>query len=323
MTLERRAALDLGTNSFLLTIADVEDHAIQRVFAEEIELVRLGQGLSESGCLHPDAEERALRALHRFARICRIWGIEPRHARAAGTSAIREASNSAEFLMHVQQDTGFRVVPIAGILEGLLTWRGGLGGLDLPEDSSPCLIDIGGGSTEIVWQDSQKAVSLSLGVVRGRETFVRSDPPSDRDLQALRAHVFRLWDGLPETPSGRPLVAVAGTPTTLAAIALGLPHAGTQEIHGFRLTIREIQRQINLFSSLPLADRQAIPGLHPQRADVIAVGAQILLALLERFRSSEILVSLRGLRYGLLMLPSPQWPPFLSLPPTPLVGSER
>ena len=317
MTVERRAALDLGTNSFLLTLADVEGTEIRRVFVDEIELVRLGQGLQDSGSLHPEAQERALRALHRFSRICRMWGVEPCQARAAGTSALREASDSALFLSHVQQDTGFRVIPIPGLFEAILTWRGGLGGLGIVDEAAPCLLDIGGGSTEIIWKGGQEAASLSLGVVRGRERFLRSDPPTPHELQSIRENVDFLWAGLPQKPAGRPIIAVAGTPTTLAAIALGLSHAGSQEIHGFRLTTDEIKRQLTLFSSLPLPERQKIPGLHPQRADVIPVGAQILLTLLEKIGVSEVLVSLRGLRYGLLSLPAAQWPPILTPPPRP------
>lgn len=297
----RKASIDLGTNSFLLTIAEVQDDQIQDVLVDTIRLVQLGQDVDRSGVLHPDAKERAYSALREFHALCEEYSIKPSAVHAVGTSALRDARDRSEFVEYVRQHMGFNIRVIPGDEEALWSYRGALSSLPLSTSAQPMLIDIGGGSTELVWEDGVVCHSLDIGVVRAKERFLKSDPPTETECEQLRSALLEALHALPPRPTPEPLLAVAGTPTTLVALHKGLESYDGALVHGSVLKRDTLRKQLQRLSSVSLEERKTFAGLHPKRADLIIGGAVILLTLMEELRQEELLVSDRGLRYGLLL----------------------
>jgi exopolyphosphatase/guanosine-5'-triphosphate,3'-diphosphate pyrophosphatase len=297
----KQAAIDMGTNSFLLTIGDVVDGQVVDVLVDELRIVRLGQEVDQRGTLHPDAKARAFEALEAFRDRCLEVGVAPESVNVVGTSALRDAADRDAFLAEVKARTGFQGRVIAGEQEALCSYRGALSSLALPDDAAPCLLDIGGGSTELVWADGAQRFSLQVGVVRGRERFLLSEPPTPDEVDALDQELRGLLAALPERPDARPLIAVAGTPTTLVAIQKELASYDGAQVHGTRLGIDELATLLERLREMPLAEREKVIGLHPKRADLIVSGGRILLTVMEWLGQTEILVSDRGVRYGLLL----------------------
>ncbi len=298
-----RAAIDLGTNSCLLTIADVENSTILKVHEDTMRIVRLGQDIDRTGELHPDARARTLQALHEYKDICTKHGIKAQNVAICATSAMRDASNSDDFVAQVQQETGLHIQVISGEEEARITWNGALTQLQLPKGATPCLLDIGGGSTELVWNQGQERWSIQMGSVRATERYVHDDPPTPLMLQSIRQDLSDQLQQLPNIPTPAPLIAVAGTATTLLAIVHRVEPYDSSKIHGKPLQRAELLHLIELFGSMTSDQRCNLPGLHPKRADVITAGAQILLTVYEHLNLNEAIISDRGLRYGLLLEP--------------------
>jgi len=294
----RFAAIDIGTNSLLMTIAEGSADN-PRVLADRATVTRLGEGVDASGKLTPEAILRTLEVIKRYAEEARAVGAR---IVAVGTSALRDAENARVFLDPATAHVGGEIEIIDGKREAELTFRGALSGIAYP--GTVTVVDIGGGSTEIVrGQDGKviESVSLNIGSVRLTERHLKSDPPSDGEMEALDRNLTAVIEGSPVQPTA-PLVGIAGTVTTLAAVARKMVDYDGSEVHGTRLMTEEIRELIAGFRSTRAPDRVArFPGLQPGRADVIIAGAQILLRLAERARTSQITVSDRGVRWGILV----------------------
>jgi exopolyphosphatase/guanosine-5'-triphosphate,3'-diphosphate pyrophosphatase len=300
------AAIDIGTNSVLLVIA-VQGVAGVEPLLERATITRLGEGVDKTRRLAPAAAERNLACLRAYAADLRAHG-NPR-LDVVGTSALRDAEGAQAFLDEAELILGVRPRVIAGDEEAALTFRGALSGLALSGEL--LVFDVGGGSTELISGNAlagalpQSRVSLDIGSVRLFERHVRSDPPSSAELQAIEADVARELSSaapLAHQPSaGRStLVGVAGTVTTLKALELGLEPYEAARVHGAVLTLSAVEALCAKLASLPLAERQQLPGLEPKRADVIVAGAIIVRDLLRRSGAREMVVSDRGVRFGLL-----------------------
>jgi exopolyphosphatase / guanosine-5'-triphosphate,3'-diphosphate pyrophosphatase len=283
------AVIDIGTNSVLLLVAEGGKAVVDRAI-----ITRLGQGVDASGKLHPDAVERTLEAVRRHAAEARSLGAKPF---ATGTSALRDAANRDAFLAPAREILGRDVCLLSGDEEAELTYRGGLAGLDLPHGVRT-VVDIGGGSTEIVVGDEagiRSKVSLQVGSVRLSERFVRADPPAPEEVEALRAQVRGL---LATTAPVAPLVAVAGTATTLSAMHLGLEPYDPGRVHGHRLGRADLAFLVDRLLAVPLAERSRIRGVEPARAEVLPAGALLLAEIMDRAGAAEAMISDRGLRWG-------------------------
>ncbi|MCB9641215.1 MAG: Ppx/GppA family phosphatase [Myxococcales bacterium] len=296
-----RAALDMGTNSFLLTIAEISDPHSVRVLEDELRIVRLGQDLGQRGSLHPDAKQRARQALTEMLAICQRHAIDPQDVRVVGTSALRDASDGPAFCEEIYQSFGLKILRISGEAEARISWRGALSSLPIQDTKDALLIDIGGGSTELIWDQGRQAHSLQVGVVRAREKFLHSDPPQQDEISAIAQDLQEKLSALPLPSHPSPVIAVAGTATTLVTVEHAIDPYDGAKVHGMSLSCAEIERQLAMYCSMPLEDRKHIPGLAPPRADLIPAGAQILATLLKRLHASEAIVSDRGVRYGLLL----------------------
>ncbi|MBK04050.1 MAG: hypothetical protein CL932_04710 [Deltaproteobacteria bacterium] len=295
-----RAGIDLGTNSFLLTIAELEEGDLQCVVEEKLFSVRLGEELEPDMKIKTPAWIRAMDALAYFQERLQHHNIPPTHVRAVGTSALRRASNGTAFVAEAKEKFAFEIEILAGLEEAKTSWRGALSGLALPSENAPCLIDIGGGSTEFTWSGGQEVASLQMGALKFREAYIHHDPPLPEELEQIKQHTQRLLHTLPPIPTPKPMLAVAGTATTLVAIARQIEPYDGDLVHGQLLVCEEIDRILDQLMALPLEERQTLPGLSIARADVIIPGIVILKTTLAHLGVKQILVSDRGIRYGIL-----------------------
>lgn len=273
----RVAAIDCGTNSIRLLVADVDPTAGTLVDLERrMEVVRLGQGVDRTGRIAPEAMARTLDAARRYAAICADLGVEA--IRFVATSASRDAENRDEFVAGVRDALGVEPEVIGGVEEASLSFRGATGVLAQP---GPYLvIDLGGGSTEVVLGEGSPsaAYSMDVGCVRITERHLRTDPPTPDQIEAAVADVRAALDvALAEVPVGqtRTLVGVAGSVTTVTAHALGLDRYRPDRIDGATLTVQQV---VDACEDLIARDRDArttLGFMHPGRVDVIAAGALI------------------------------------------------
>jgi len=291
--------IDIGTNTTLLLVAEGAAPQAVRVLADRSEITRLGRGIGTDGRLHEEGIHRTLEVLRGYAALAKEHQAP---LLAVGTEALRRAPNRDDFLQPAAAILGAPVEVITGTREAELTYRAAA--TSFPELSRGHLsvVDIGGGSTEVILaRDGQleSCISLPLGSVRLTEAHLRHDPPTPDEISALLAAIASALAGLPRPAAGVHLVGTAGTVTSLAAMAQGLPSYDPDRVHGFRLSRAALDAECARLGRLSQAERERIVGLDPRRADVIFAGANILRALAERFAVEEIRVSDRGIRWGL------------------------
>jgi exopolyphosphatase/guanosine-5'-triphosphate,3'-diphosphate pyrophosphatase len=283
----RVGVLDLGTNSTRLLIADVDGSGRIEEVERRSGVTRLGDGVDTDGRLKPDAIDRVCVALDAYAKLIRAAGCET--ARAVMTSAVRDAGNGGEFVSLVAERYDVDARAITGAEEARLTFKGAMSERD-PDPAVPTLvIDVGGGSTELVIGAGHEIsfhVSLQAGVVRQTERHLQSDPPSATQLGALRRDVRGLIRRhVPAAERRRPAqaIAVAGTATSCAAIDQGLRVYDSARVHGYAIGLTTCRLLLARVAGVPLAGRRTIRGLHPDRAPTIIAGVAILLEVLESF----------------------------------------
>lgn len=295
----RLATVDIGTNTVLMLVAECERGQPPRVLEERAEIVRLGQGIDKTGALDGAAIERTIGACRRFGDLARQHGAE---VMAIGTQALREVRNATAFLGPARPALGGEIEIISGKREAQLAYKAVAG--SLPELARDCVVvDIGGGSTEIIVAEGgavKTKLSLKLGSVRLHERFLRSDPPSNDEWSAMIAHIDAELAQAGALPPSAPVIGIAGTVTTLAAIHAELDPYDPDRVHGSRLSADDVSAMTERLRRMPRAARLELKGLQPARADVIDSGAAILARVLLRQGGREVIVSDRGIRWGLL-----------------------
>ncbi|HTR63392.1 MAG TPA: Ppx/GppA phosphatase family protein [Candidatus Binataceae bacterium] len=295
------ATFDIGSNTVLMLAAEVDEQRRPRVLAELMRITRMGRGVDKNKRLDPNSAASTLAALEEFAGKARDLGVE--RMVAAATAALRDASDGPEFIARVKERAGLTLQIIPGSEEAALSHLAVVRGLNIDPASPLLIVDIGGGSTELIRAEPGKdlaMVSLQIGSVRLTERCVSSDPPSDSDAASVASTVDSALDQLGWNYRPANLVGIAGTVTTLCAVALGLRTYEAGVVHGHRLPRAEIERVIKLIRSMPLADRLKLPGLPEGRADVIFAGATILERVMKRFSAADVMVSDQGVRWGLM-----------------------
>lgn len=297
----RVAAIDVGTNSTRLLVADDGPGGF-RALDRRMIVTRLGERVDERRVLSPEALQRTLATIADYAATCGEYGVE--RLRVTGTSAVRDARNKDEFFDGVRRLTGSDPELLSGDQEARTTFAGVLS--DLPRSGPILVVDIGGGSTELIFGDKQpeQLVSLDIGCVRMLEKHLRSDPPAEDELEALRAEVMEVLGESQrdlDVPRGTTLVGVAGTVTQLAALKAGLPVYDPDVVHHMALSHGDVRRLARRLESLPYDKRKRVKGLHPGRVDVIVAGAEILLCVMETFDAPEIVVSEKDILDGLVL----------------------
>jgi exopolyphosphatase/guanosine-5'-triphosphate,3'-diphosphate pyrophosphatase len=288
----RVAAIDCGTNSLRLLVTDIAA-GTQTDLHREMRVVRLGEGVDRTGHLSPDAIERTRLALVDYAATCRELAVE--RIRMVATSATRDAANSAEFRALVLDVLGVEPEVISGDEEAALSFHGATRTLD-PADGPFLVMDIGGGSTELVLGTSAVAAakSVDIGCVRLTERHLTGDPPTAEQVAAavrdIDVAVAQIRAAVP-VEQARTAIGLAGSVTTVAALALGLPAYDRSLIHLSRLSAADIEKVTADLLAMSRSERAALPVMHPGRVDVIGAGALILRTLVERLDLAEVLVS--------------------------------
>jgi exopolyphosphatase/guanosine-5'-triphosphate,3'-diphosphate pyrophosphatase len=296
------ATIDVGTNTTLLLVARAEPSGAITVLENRAEITRLGRGIGAGGALGAEGIARTLEALRAYAALARQ--NEARIA-AIGTEALRRAPNGVEFLGPAAEILGVPVEVIDGAREAALTFRAAAASFPGEAGGSMIVVDIGGGSTEIVVSEGGQvrwSRSLPLGSVRLTERHVSHDPPETGELDAITREIDGALAAVP-WPSGAPrpiLVGVAGTVTSLAAMAMRLASYDPARVHGFALEVAALDAEIARLARSAQAERERIVGLDPKRADVILAGALILRRIAAAAQVPSIRVSDRGIRWGLL-----------------------
>ncbi len=302
----RVAALDLGTNTTRLLVADVADGMLDEVH-RETRITRLGESVDARHRLLPVPIARTRNALSDYRRILESLGAE--RTLLVATSAVRDAENGEAFLGEIEWGYGFATRLLSGDEEAQMTVRG-VGSGTQPA-AGTLILDIGGGSTELIAGGFHS--SLELGSVRHTERYLRLDPPAPRELAECAGSIRSLLaEHIPgDVRAGvANAIGVAGTLTTLAALDLDLAHYDRERVHGHRLTRDGARAQLERLASLPVAERRELPSMEPERAPVIVAGALILVEALDFFALDEIEVSERdildGAAFAAAELPAPE-----------------
>jgi exopolyphosphatase/guanosine-5'-triphosphate,3'-diphosphate pyrophosphatase len=297
------ATIDIGTNTTLLLVARLSPSGALELVEERAEITRLGRGIGGGGALGAEGITRTLAALREYVTVARRHQAK---IAAIGTEALRRAPNAAAFLEPAAEILGTTIEVIDGAREAALTFQAVADAFPAALAGALTVVDIGGGSTEIVIAASGEVtfnVSLPLGSVRLTERFVHHDPPRLEELAALTAAVDAALGGIPFPAAGTipvTLVGVAGTVTSLAAMAEALVSYDPTRVHGYRLSQEALAEQIARLRVGTQAARERIIGLDPRRADVILAGALILQRIAVAAGVGEIQVSDRGIRWGLM-----------------------
>ena len=295
----RVAVVDMGTNSTRLLVADVDDGRV-RELERRSTVTRLGRGVDTSGQLSAEAIEDVCDAVASYIEI--YEGLGPERVRAIATSAVRDASNGAMFLAELRERFALDAEILDGAEEVRLTYLGAYA--ERPPASKTMVVDIGGGSTELVIGDGADVgfyASLQAGTVRHTERYITHDPPQAAELEELAGDVRSLIDAALE---GEALaqasfgIGVAGTPTSLAAIDQRLEPYDPELVHGHRMSLEAIQRMLSELASKPLAERVLVPGLHEGRAPTIVAGVIILIQVMRAFGLTEIEASEHDILWG-------------------------
>ena len=298
----RVAAIDCGTNSIRLLVADLSGNGLTDV-VRRMEIVRLGQGVDRTGRLAADALTRTGKALADYAAQIRELGAE--RVRMVATSATRDASNAAEFRDMVTGTLGIAPEVITGEKEAHLSFTGAVRGL--PADATPpyLVVDIGGGSTEFVLgiNDAEAAVSVDIGCVRMTERHLQHDPPTPEQVAAAEVDITVAIDRALRTVPGQragTLVGLAGSVTTVAGIALNLPGYDPGAIHHARISYPQVAQVTADLLASTREQRLAIPVMHPGRADVIVAGALVLRIVMEQVGADSVIASEHDILDGIV-----------------------
>jgi exopolyphosphatase/guanosine-5'-triphosphate,3'-diphosphate pyrophosphatase len=304
MTARRFAFIDIGTNTILCLIAELKTDASFDVLDDLAEITRLGQNVHQTGRISPEGEERSLKVLQRYLERCKHLNVD--QIIAVGTSALRDARNSAEVRARFKEQLGLDVRVISGDEEAAYSFLAVQQGLPL-NGRELLVVDVGGGSTELIRGNAAgviEAISINVGSVRLTEQFLHSDPVQTGECEKMVVSIEKELRQLPDQwlkdSSILTLVGIAGTFTTLSAVEKKLVCYTHGEVHGSRLTLTEVRRQVALFQGKTIAERKAITGLEPKRADVILAGASLIERIMTLFHSERVIVSDQGVRYGLL-----------------------
>lgn len=309
----RVAAVDCGTNSIRLLVADLDGGRPPVDVLRRMEIVRLGQGVDATGRLAPDALARTRTVLEEYAAL--IGSLAARRVRMVATSATRDATNAGSFREMVLDTLGVPPEVVSGEEEARLSFAGAVCDLPPGAEAPYLVVDIGGGSTEFVRGAAagpEAVRSVNVGCVRMTERHLRSDPPTAAEIATATADVERAVDEAVREVSGgtsRTLVGLAGSVTTVTALALGLPAYDPVAVHHARVAYPAVAKLAADLLGMTRAQRLALPAMHPGRADVIGAGALILRIVMERVGASSVVASERDILDGLALSMAPPAPP--------------
>ncbi len=289
------ASIDIGTNTLLLLIGEVQADGSLSIVHDEHSIARLGEGVHASKCINEKAIERASHILHRYKLICDSYKVEK--ITIVATSAMRDADNAEYVCSILSSIIQTPISIISGKEEAYFSYVGSKETYD-----NPTIIDIGGGSTEIICMDNDhtiQSISLNIGAVRFTEKYFSTYPPSIDSIQEAIAEIKTSLSQFTISVHS-PVIVVAGTPTTLACIDQGLDEYHRDKVHGYILTYDAISSITDMLCTSSYDSLFSIKGINPKRADILPAGSLLLKSLLSYFAIEHCIVSTKGLRYGVL-----------------------
>lgn len=287
------ASLDLGSNTFLLFIAEIKNGVITQVFHDETQIIRLAEKVQSTGLLQSETLKRVEKCFQDYSKIINQYQVDK--VVAVATSAARDAKNSQE-LVSLGAKYKIPIDVISGKKEATLTYKGSLYDLD-NLGSSPVVIDVGGSSTEVIGPNFLH--SFNIGSVRLQEACIKNDPLDEEDFLSLQKFVDKSLKDLPLLKASS-VVAVAGTPTTLACL-LDKKDFFYNRVHGRQITVEKLELTFDRLSKMTLSERRKVVAMPVKRAEVIIPGLFILLNLLKKLKIKSFYVSAAGVRYGLIL----------------------
>jgi exopolyphosphatase / guanosine-5'-triphosphate,3'-diphosphate pyrophosphatase len=291
--------IDIGTNTVLLLVAQFDSRGRITPLVYEQRVPRLGKGVDRDKCVAPDAMERVLRVLHDYKAM--MSQFELHRIVVCGTSAVRDASNREEFARLIREKTGFDLEILSGEDEALWTYRGAISGV--PDIQRATVVDIGGGSTEIIVGDAHdimNKISLDIGSVRLTERFFKHDPPTHPELEAaIEVVENELAKPKGFDFAGSLLIGVAGTATALAILDRHQENFAIESVTNYRLPLENVSVLFRMLRGMPSSAIQNLSSVMIGRADVMTAGVFILREVMAHYKFSEMIVSERGVRYGL------------------------
>lgn len=297
----KKAVIDVGTNSVRMLMGQLKGNGIFEPVNYRVEITRLGEGMGRENKLTGEGVKRTLKVIKDYLREIKGQGADKIWITA--TSAVREAENRDSFISRVKEDTGLELKVLSGEEEAELSYYGVIKSLPGIQ-GSPLVFDLGGGSTEFIWKEKGEVIcrSCKIGVVRLTEAFFQEDPPASQEVERAKRHAVEILQEMKEglEVKGEKLIGVGGTITSLAAVRQELEEYDPDRVHGFVLRREEMELLLKRFISLEERDRRKIPGLQPQRADVIIAGTVALMAIMDTFQFKEVTVSEGDILLGIL-----------------------
>jgi len=291
------ASIDIGTNTVLLMIAEITER-IEEIY-DTATITRLGQGLKQAGNLSSEAMGRTLNALRDYRVIADKNQVK--EILCVGTAALREAKNRDTFLELVNKQLSFSIRVISEHDEAFYTYLSVRQNLTY-ETEGVIIIDIGGGSTEIICGDRENFIdfiSLPVGSVKLTEMFIKHDPPLDDEIKLLRDFIKSILK-LPFGKGIQSVVGTAGTVTTLGSISKGLCHWDKKQVHGLRLNVRSIDDVVDYLIAKTASERSKLPGMEKGREDIIPQGIILLQEIMKYLGAEELMIDANGVRHGIL-----------------------
>ncbi len=301
MKTEIYATIDVGSNSILLYIAEKDEQGHWTPVMDRVEVTRLAEGLQATGFLKAEAMKRTVRALSGFMALAKEQGAV--QVAAVGTMCLRAAKNAGDFLQQVKNECGLTVKVISGEEEARLSFLGVKSGMNLSRGRF-VIFDIGGGSTEFIFakgEHIERKFSINIGAAGLTEKYLISNPVTKEELAMMLNAVQASFADFEADGKVDALIGIGGTLTTMGAVLHQVAVYDPDIIHGYVLSLAEIERQLELYRSKTIEARKAIVGLQPERADVILAGAGIVRTILKKFGVDAVTISDRGVRHGLMM----------------------
>lgn len=305
-----KAAIDIGTNTALLLVAEIRDRKLHTI-CEKQRVPRLGEGVDQSGNISAAAIQRVIRTLKEYRGFLNQQYPDIEEIYVTATSAAREAENKIEFVQKIEQDAGFEIQILSGVEEAQYTFWGALGMLDNEDEkrsseNNTAVLDIGGGSTELVCGregEIEDRYSYGMGCVRFTERFLKDDPPTQKQIDSCKKEISAVLSEHKFNFGGNSsLVGVAGTVTSLAFIDMQLEEYKSGQLTGHKISKRNIDRYINRFKGLSASELlQKYPTVMEGRADIFLAGLLILQQLMEMYGFNQLTVSTGGIRHGVLI----------------------
>lgn len=294
----KHAVIDIGSNTLLLLVAKCNSGKIE-IIDDIVEIARLGEGIAETGIIKNESIIRAEKILDSHSQVLKIHGVT--HLSIIATAALREAKNGLEVKKKLEKIISSEILIIDSDTEAKLSYYGAFG-----TRAKGTLIDIGGGSTEFAYYLEEKLVtkSIPIGAVKIKEQFLHNDPATTQQITKAREHIKSLFIRYMLEPDVSNINAVAGTPVTLASIALGMDGYDFNKIHGYSFNINQLQDMVAQISKKSATELRDILKVHPHRSDIIVAGALILDEYLKYTQAQTLTVNCLGLRFGPLALPN-------------------